>query len=125
MTICFGITPKRNSTASNSLGGDLNSKEQLRDNLGTGLWAVWMHRSSEITSSGNTLYFLRLVIENQDVASTFSSENKNYLLQAEQLKMIHQAAQAQVEFQCCGIPRLWLKYWLNEPKSNIAVLMHK
>ena len=46
MTICFGITQKSNSIASNSWGGDLNSKEQLRDNMGTGLWAVWTHRSS-------------------------------------------------------------------------------
>lgn len=72
---------------------------------GNRVWVVWAHRfygDPESVSSGNTLYILRLVIENQNVVSTFSSEGREspdnaeqLRLHVEQLKAILQAAQAE------------------------------
>lgn len=72
---------------------------------GNRIWAIWTHRfygDPESASSCNTLYILRLVIENQAAASSSSSEGRESPcdagqrgLQAEQLKAVLQAAQAE------------------------------
>lgn len=70
---------------------------------GNRLWAIWTHRfygEPGSASSGNTLYILRLVIENQAAGSSRPSEGRNILynsgqseLQAEQLKAVLESAQ--------------------------------
>jgi GNAT superfamily N-acetyltransferase len=72
---------------------------------GNRIWAIWTHRfygDPDSASSGNTLYIIRLVIENQATASTISSEDRGLAsgarqlaLQAEQLKAVLQMAQAE------------------------------
>ena len=72
---------------------------------GNRIWAVWTHRfygDPESISSGNTLYILRLVIENQKILSTFLSEGRKLYdntgqlrMQVEQLKVVLQTAQAE------------------------------
>ncbi len=72
---------------------------------GNRIWVIWTHRyygDPEKASSGNTLYILRLVLENQASANIFSPEGAwmpsdvgGLRLQADSLRCILQAAQAE------------------------------
>ncbi len=60
------------------------------------MWAIWTHRfygNPDSASSENTLYILRLVIENQATANTTNTEQGNS--QVEQMKALLQTAQAE------------------------------
>ena len=83
---------------------------------GNRIWVIWTHRfygDPESISSGNTLYILRLVIENQAL-STYSSEGRELScdvgqreLQAEQLKGVLQAAQAEAAEWMLLYVKMW------------------
>ena len=63
---------------------------------GNRMWAIWTHRfygDPESTSSENTLYVLRLVIENQGTASATDAEHGDS--QVEQMKAVVQNAQVE------------------------------
>lgn len=63
---------------------------------GNRMWAIWTHRfygDPESASSENTLYILRLVIEDQATASTSEAEQGNS--QVEQMRAILRTAQAE------------------------------
>lgn len=60
------------------------------------MWAIWTHRfygNPDSASSENTLYILRLVIENQATTNTTDTEQGNS--QVEQMKALLQTAQAE------------------------------
>ena len=60
------------------------------------MWAIWTHRfygDPDCASSENTLYILRLVIENQATANTCNSEQCDS--QVEQMRIILQTAQTE------------------------------
>lgn len=71
------------------------------------IWAIWTHRfygnpDFDPSDSGNTLYILRLVIENQTAANACASEGAEAAcdagqrqLQAEQLKTVLESAQVE------------------------------
>lgn len=62
---------------------------------GCRMWAIWTHRfygHPEFDSSENTLYILRLVIENQDTATSDAEQADS---QAEQMRAILQTSQAE------------------------------
>ena len=62
---------------------------------GNRMWAIWTHRfygPPESASSENTLYILRLVIENQDTATSDAEQVDS---QTEQMRAILQTAQAE------------------------------
>ncbi|CAF9932404.1 hypothetical protein IMSHALPRED_008883 [Imshaugia aleurites] len=65
---------------------------------GNRMWAIWTHRfygDPESTSSENTLYILRLVIENQATISTSGVEHCG--VQVEQMRAVLQAAQDEAD----------------------------
>lgn len=75
---------------------------------GNRMWAIWTHRfygDPESASSGNTLYVLRLVLENQAIASTSHAEQGES--QVEQMNAILQAAQAEAAEWKLHLVMLW------------------
>jgi hypothetical protein len=104
MTTCFGVIKKRNSFAKNSFARQPNVKGVIEGQLGNRVWAIWTHRfygDPGSVSSGNTLYILRLVIENQAAGSSISSggreafDARQWGFQAEQLKAVLESAQTE------------------------------
>lgn len=95
---------------------------------GSRIWAIWTHRyyRDPKSYSGNTLYILRLVVENQAVVSALSTKGSNLLaaissegsmmllrdsehqdLQAEQMKAILQTAQTEAAEWNLSRVELW------------------
>ncbi|MCJ1475548.1 hypothetical protein MMC13_004211 [Lambiella insularis] len=85
---------------------------------GNRIWAIWTHRfygDPKSVTSDNTLYILRLVVEKNQVAeSTLSSEGRDLpydstqlKLQAQQLKAVLQAAQAEAAEWKLSHVNLW------------------
>jgi hypothetical protein len=81
------------------------------------MWAIWTHRfygDPGSASSGNTLYILRLVIENQAVGGSISSEGTEAMydarqeeLQAVQLKAVLESAQSEAAAWNLAGVKLW------------------
>lgn len=84
---------------------------------GSRIWAIWTHRfygDPRCTASGNTLYILRLVIENQDVAGALSSHGMEVDLdveqrdsQAKQMKNVLESAQVEAAEWNLHDVKLW------------------
>jgi GNAT superfamily N-acetyltransferase len=84
---------------------------------GNRIWAIWTHRfygDPGSASSGNTLYILRLVIENQAVGGSISSEGTEVMydarqreLQAVQLKAVLESAQCEAAAWNLADVKLW------------------
>lgn len=75
---------------------------------GNRMWAIWTHRfygDPGSASSENTLYVLRLVLENQAIASTSHAEQGDS--QVEQMNAILQAAQAEAAEWKLHLVMLW------------------
>ena len=103
---------------------------------GNRIWAIWTHRfygDPESAASGNTLYILRLVIENQAVAraGTSPSDGKEILSdagqresQAEQLKIVLESAQIEAaEWNLLDV-KLWHPTPLTEELIECAGLQY-
>lgn len=101
---------------------------------GSRIWAIWTHRfygDPGCTSSGNTLYILRLVIENQAMASTFPSHDREVdfdagqrKLQAEQLKTVLESAQIEAaEWNLLDV-KLWHPTPLTEALIECAGIQY-
>ena len=85
-------------------GKQPQAKGAIAGQLGNRIWAIWTHRfygDPESTSSDNTLYILRLVIENQ------ASDAAQIELQAEQLRAVLQIAQAEAAEWKLRSVKLW------------------
>lgn len=97
------------------LGKQPRVKGVITGEPGNRIWAIWTHRfygDPESTSSGNTLYILRLVIENQDALSTLSGKELpqdagQCDLQTEQLRAVLQTAHAEAAEWQLSYVKLW------------------
>ena len=102
--------------------------------LGNRIWAIWTHRfygDPESASSGNTLYILRLTIENQTLASNVRSDDGEVQLdasqlglQAEQLKTVLESAQAEAAEWNLSDVKLWHPTPLIEDLIECAGIQH-
>jgi hypothetical protein len=91
-------------------------KGALAGQPGNRVWAVWTHRfygPPDEESSGNTLYILRLVIENQAIldglslGNKLSDSNKPYCVPVEELRAVLQAAQSEAAEWKLQHVKLW------------------
>jgi GNAT superfamily N-acetyltransferase len=92
-------------------------KGAMSGKRGNRIWAIWaraFYGSLEDVNSGNSLYILRLVIENQDILMRYTKQNiksledeKHYNMQVENLKTVLHAAQAEADHWKLQCVQLW------------------
>ncbi|MCJ1358223.1 MAG: hypothetical protein MMC33_008222 [Icmadophila ericetorum] len=96
---------------------------------GKRVWVIWTHRfygDPELATSGNTLYILRLVIENRTTLDTILARNEDdpreeaeFEMQAEHLKSVLQTAQAEAAEWRLSHVNLW------DPSNAVYELLGK
>lgn len=101
---------------------------------GNRIWAIWTHcfyGDPGSASSGNTLYILRLFIENQTLASNFWSDSGEVNLDAEQrefqaepLKAVLESAQAEAAEWSLSDVNLWHPTPLTEDLIECAGMQY-
>ena len=101
---------------------------------GNRIWVIWTRRfygDPESAASSNTLYILRLVIENQPAVSSLLSEGKELpcdpgqlALQVEQLKAVLQTAQAEAADWKLLHVKLWDPTPLVQALVELAGIQH-
>lgn len=108
---------KEEFVCENLFGKQPRVKGVVTGQPGSRIWVIWTHRfysDPRSASSGNTLYILRLVIENQAVASMLPSHGREVDFdighrdaQAEQMKMILESAQIEAAEWSLHDVKLW------------------
>jgi hypothetical protein len=97
-------------------------KGAIAGQSGNRIWAIWTHRfygNPESASSDNTLYILRVVIENQD------ADAEQRAMQAEQMQAILQAAQIEAAEWKLHCVKLWDPAHLVQEMLERAGIPHR
>lgn len=100
---------KEEFTCKRLFGSSPSVKGAIVGEPGNRMWAIWSHRYyGPLDSSNNTLYILRLVIENQSQESLAAPQDRTKCgLQAEQFRSILEAAHAEAALWKLDHVRLW------------------